>query len=330
LINPKILIMNSQIITLKHLFLISTLCFLSSLINAQILLNDDYFSAGGEILVEEENGNSYLIIQPDIDGTGGYFAILNGLGFAGFEMDGNTTNDDARIPIEGSGSSTTFQTWNSGDNAVSFPVDAINSTEILNESGAVNDQTSFVNAGSTPTVAASQTLNAPADGFALVIASCQLNLNHTNGLSTLGEIGVSDIDNDLLGVNDIGVGVPSNSPTGGFFQAASCHGIFTVTEGMNEFYFLLDNNGSGTISANDVSLSIIYIPTSYGTLTSNFTDNEDDAQNGEVRISSNVNTTEKLKTKRQKSIEDNLARMEKELKEMQEFVDQIKQSKGNN
>jgi hypothetical protein len=116
----------------------------------------------------------------------------------------------------------------------------------------------------TPTTILSQTITVPDAGFVYVTANCQGNVNHVNGSSSIVTVGVSDVAGSFPANQDVGIGVPSGAPSGFYFFPFAVSGLFPVTAGARTFFYL----GSGTTgSTNDMQMTCIYFPASYGTVT---------------------------------------------------------------
>jgi hypothetical protein len=151
-----------------------------------------------------------------------------------------------------------------------------------------------------------------------VIATCRIGLFHTNGTATNGVFGVSEISSSLPGSQDLDCQIPANAPSGTYYIPFGTNAIFDVTAGSNIFYFLGDEN-SGSIDVADVQLSLIFIPTSYGTITPPVAGTEisDDSQ-----VSSPLTPAEVAQRKAQ-SERDNDVRIQAELDEMKRKIEEL-------
>lgn len=109
------------------------------------------------------------------------------------------------------------------------------------------------------------TLNAPAAGFALVIGSAQVNITHTNGTTSETTIGVSTTATTLPGDQDKAIAIASSAASGTYRFAGSGQKVFPVTAGANTFHLVADEN-SGASTVADCTLSVMFFPTSYGTV----------------------------------------------------------------
>ena len=109
------------------------------------------------------------------------------------------------------------------------------------------------------------TLNAPADGYAVVTGSADFFQLHTTGTSSNGFLGVSNQSTLLAGDENKDILLPSGAASGSYSETFSMQKVFPVTAGANTFY-LLGRELSGVLQAGDMQLVAVYIPTAYGTV----------------------------------------------------------------
>lgn len=304
----------------KNNFLILIFSILTSpLLFAQVTveMNEDLFGEGGEIKVNSETGSGLIYLQPDLNGTGGWISVSNGIGSDGFWVDGNNTSNHTQVRIAGT-STSLFNTFNTGNSSVVLPGNAISASETLDEAGvaAAHGPSVFNFANAIGTIA-SRSITVPAAGYVLAFASGQLNLDHSAGSNTTVEIGISDNNVSLPSNMDVAVGVPSSAGSGFYFSGSAAQGVFEVTAGTHTFYFLGDMLAGNAASMNEGSLTLLYVPTMYGTTTSNFDDGgEDDTQASRSSNKHTGMTAEAIKQERVQSLMDNQERMQKELDEL--------------
>jgi hypothetical protein len=145
---------------------------------------------------------------------------------------------------------------------------AVNAAKIADEPGAAQ---ATGNTCVTTTLASgaqsirSATINAPAAGFILVIGSAQVNLAHTAGTASSVTVGVSTVATSLPTDQDKAIALPAASVTGTHAFAGAGQKIFPATAGANTFH-LVAILGTGSASVADCALSLVYVPTSYGTV----------------------------------------------------------------
>lgn len=307
----------------------------ASLVKAQstsIDLQENFFGTGGAISLSEETGTTHTTFEPDIDGNGGFFLIQAGAGPA-FVIDGNDTANQPQVSIGSlfSNSSSVFNTFNTGNNSVVLPVDAINSVEIENEVGLASENANFVNITNSFTTLATRTIDVPSDGYVLAIGSGQLQIAHNTGTNSYVDLGISQSNNSLPGNMDVGCGVSGGFSSGTILTAACVQGVFSVSEGVETFYFLgRDLSGSGNKDLLEINFSLIFIPTAYGTASSNLIE---EVINTDKSLNDNPPsygmTENEIKKEKIQSLAANQARMEKEMAEMKALIAEMTKNSDN-
>ena len=221
---------------------------------------------GTELELFDETGSRYMALQPDFDGEGGFLTIESADGEMFF--DGSSFGGGPRLSLDGPSSAFGLDTNATGDAAVSFPAGAVSASEILNEPGVANNQTSPVVLSTTTSTLLSRTINAPGPGFAVVIGSTDVR-QFPDGTNASAEIGLSEAPDSLgSGTTDWSFNLPSGLPSGLYQQIGTGHAVFEIPAAGNYTYYL---NGRGTDGAIafDVQLTVLYVPTAYGPVVSN-------------------------------------------------------------
>jgi hypothetical protein len=128
----------------------------------------------------------------------------------------------------------------------------------------------------------SQTITAPRPGYVLAIATARAYF-YGVGVSDWVSFGVSTNFNAFPSGGAVDVRVPDDGGDG-WYQVVTVHGLFEVTGGADAFWFLGERHG-GNCSANDLKLTLIYFPTTYGTVDKT---EPSDLGSGEIDISEAV------------------------------------------
>jgi len=212
----------------------------------------------------------YIELAEDFDaGGGGVLSIdYDNAGNAGFLVDGNYAGTSSTaLSVLGSGSSFAVFTDKTGNDAVFLANDAVRDWEILNEPGVASatSNSAVLLSGGVQTVL-SRTITAPTSGYCIVIGSCQLGATHSTGTNSDANVGVSDTAGALPANQDVLFRVASGAASGSYIVPATVHGTFSVTAGSHTFY-LLAQETSGAIDVLDSQLSVLFVPTSYGTVS---------------------------------------------------------------
>jgi len=281
---------------------------------------------GGQLDVYDEAQRSIFTVQPDEAGNGAYVAIRSGRNAFDFLWDGDFFNSSGLFQLAGNGSSTQIRTYNIGDEAVILPGNAISAAEINDEAGITHKLNSgSVAVGGVTTTIASTVIVAPTDGYVIVMAHSEIELDHTSGIESSVNIGVSEAQGTLSGVQDILLAVPSGAASGDYSMPGAAHGVYEVTAGANSFY-LLGKKLSGSITARDSKVTALFIPTSYGTV-----ENEIDAPTeDQLSLTSDGLTPAQISQAEKASLLANQERMQREIDELKALLLDTASSSQNN
>jgi hypothetical protein len=162
----------------------------------------------------------------------------------------------------------------SGDSSVVLPTDAISADEILDEPGVASTTriTTILLDGTIQTLR-SHTIEAPTDGYVLVIGTCEasaaadyefptdVNAHFGVSSSSTGFPVNQDVDFKLRLLNNSTCNIP-----------ISVHGLFSVAAGSHEFYFLAERVTTYAMSVTDVQFTLVFFPTAHGTVSSTMLD----------------------------------------------------------
>lgn len=271
---------------------------------------------GGEFHTYEENGTMFAALEPDYDGTGAYFYLRRSGSSTGFRIDGNLNGtENPQVLILGSARSAVFDMSQLGNPSVQLPTGAIGAAEIMDEPGVASQTytgTSIFLTGGID-VLLSRSITAPAVGYVLVIGTINAWASHTSGTTSYADFGLSDNSGTFPANQTVTLELPSIANSGFYGFPVTVHGLFSVAAGMHTFY-ILGNEGGGDIRAYDMQLSLLYIPTAYGTVSPTLAGGpsagrEDDATGSPL-------TAADIAAERAESEAFNTARIERELAEM--------------
>ncbi len=146
---------------------------------------------------------------------------------------------------------------------------SFSSTGMLDEPGVAQiTGASFLTVPSLTTIA-SLPITAPANGYVMVMASFEMKVDHVFGTASQAIVGLSNTSASLPGDQNKNMDIPSSANTGMFTSIVSLQRIFSVSAGVNTFYLL----GRKTTAASpiwstfDVTFSLVYYSTTYGTVS---------------------------------------------------------------
>jgi hypothetical protein len=241
---------------------------------------------GGQMALNSSSGTARIFMDAAVDGTlnlrrstgdlgvtaqggsgedGASIELTNSSAIETVELFGGSVASGAYLNLKDAGGLSAMQfhaDW-TGDNSVQLPDDAISAAELESEPGIATDNTTTAVAltGGVQTVL-SEPLVAPTSGYVLVLATCQVVLNHVSGTSSFADFGVSD-DGAFTASGQITISIHGGVPSGQFVQAVTVQAIFSVSTGSHAFQFLADEV-AGQWSVDDTQLSLVYFPTLYG------------------------------------------------------------------
>jgi len=227
------------------------------------------FRGGASFYTLSEDGYEQFAVEPDFDGEGVFVELRRGNSSNGLVFDGNNGSGGSTLSLLGLGSSMSFDTAISGNDSVNLPTNAIEDTEILDEPGVAGINTSGVSMGTgSYETLASRSITVPASGYVLVLAQGDLGISHSSGTSSGYNYGVSDAPGTLPVNQDILTYFPGTLPTATYDYSASAHGLFEVAgAGTYTYYFIGQQFNGASATMFDITLTLVYFPTAYGTVT---------------------------------------------------------------
>ncbi|HUV36501.1 MAG TPA: hypothetical protein VMX58_06145 [Patescibacteria group bacterium] len=281
---------------------------------------------GGELAVYEENGTACAALEPDYNGTGAYFYLRRSGAITGFRVDGNANGTgNPEVSIIGSSCSASFDMSQMGNPSVQLPANAVAAAEIDDEPGVASLTYSGVSiqlTGGTD-VLMSRSITAPAAGYVLVIGTLCGWTSHSTGLQSYAQFGVSDNASVFPDNQNVILSIPSGANSGIYYFPVTVHGLFPVSAGSNSFY-ILGYEGNGDMRAVEMQLTLLYIPTAYGTVSPTLAggrpaEAEDDATGSPL-------TAAGIAAERAESEAFDTARIERELAEMRARLEALERA----
>jgi hypothetical protein len=202
-----------------------------------------------------------------------------------------------------------------------FPVGGINAVESFNEPGlAAANNTGTVALTATVASVLSRTITPPEDGYVLALGQCVARINHTNGTGTSGAIGLSDDGVAFGTAQDVNLQISANAGSGSYSLPAHLNGVFPATAGVPLTIHLVGSEASGVIDIEDTSLTLLYVPTAYGSVSQTLLA----ASDGEDLPARGAQTPGELLAEKLASQEANTARLEQELATMRsEYAERL-------
>lgn len=270
---------------------------------------------GSGASIRDEEGETVVYTGAGAYTQGGVLRVLANGDFYSTNyasLEGNYSNSgDPGLGLFGSGSTISFQTEFDGDDAVNFPANAVSPFESLAEAGAANDaQGTFdVDIGTGVTTILSRTITVPVSGYVIVIAGGTMEVA-TSGSDRSCLLGVSTSGSSLPATQQNLLFLPSGTTE---YHPVTVHGLFSVSAGSTTFYYNASASAAATCFAEKSNLTLLFVPTNYGTIDSNIADGGPDVARTGRR--SGLTPTE-IALEQTESVQENDARIQNEIDEI--------------
>jgi hypothetical protein len=282
---------------------------------------------GGDAYFYDEAGNEIAYITADTDGEGANIGIYKNTGSTGIFMTGNYyASNEPYLGLFGSLSGVLFDMRQQSNSAVVLPQSSIGSSELVEEAGCASyvDGASNVALESSPTVLASRSIFTPSGGYVLAIGTCQARAIHTEGVSQSANFGIMVSGEDLPSAQDIAWYLSPNRPPGDYNEVVTVHALFPLPAGGHALDFIGEETTGDGFYALDVSLTLVFLPSAYGTvddpgpLAAGAAPHDADAP-------SKVITPQDIAAERAECERLNEERIRRELDEMRARIDELEQ-----
>jgi hypothetical protein len=282
---------------------------------------------GGHVEVYDEAGNMAAVLEADNSGTGGHLQVARDASYGtekGIDLNGNWAGlEEPAVRIMGSSRSASFYMSNTGNGSVQLPADAIYDNEILDEPGVAGDVVSgSVGLDTGYTVITSKSIDIPAAGYVLAMAGCTIRANHTT--TSDADIGVSNSASSLPPSQTITFTLPSTVPDGTYYFPGSYDGLFEAGSAGVHTYYFVGREYAGDLAIFDAHLTLVYLPTAYGTVDPPLLREGGRARENEGQPGRGL-TAAQIATERAEAEAFRLARIERELAEIQAQVEAMKE-----
>jgi hypothetical protein len=208
-----------------------------------------------------------------------------------------------------------------GDSSVTVPHSSINSFETSAEAGAASAKaftSGAVQLTTSVAALASRTIVAPTSGYVMAMSTCEVAIDLFNA-TTFTTMGLTENPTVLPDNQDINVFLSSTIGNGLYVVPQSNMAMFPVNAGNNTIYLSGTKNNSNTCTVRDIQLTLVFIPTAYGTVElSNAADPADfDPRWSDTQASRGPLTAGELAAERSESEQSYQQKLAAEMREMQ-------------
>ncbi len=224
-------------------------------------------ASGSRLILRDLSAAPAAQLAADVSSGGGGMLVVNrdNQGHSGVVIDGNYAGTaNPTIAITGADRSALFDMTVGGDNSVMLPSGSISALEIADEPGVAATAITDFALSSPLSVLADRSLNCPGNGYVLVIATAQLEVNHQQGAADEIHLAVTDQAIALPAAQDGRWLIPAALPSATIAQPVTLQAVFVVNSGARHFYLLGRQDSGAGASAANISLTALYIPTWYG------------------------------------------------------------------
>lgn len=223
----------------------------------------------GELLLDAAavNGTSDDVVLSSNSGNGGLLSLRKGSGVSGATLFGGGVGGGATLSLTNDvGTTTIFMDADqSADDAVELPAGSISAIEELNEPGIASANSTSIT--SLPLFSdvtlLTQTITTPSSGYVLAIGTCQIEIGHTNGTTDSALFWVAH-GAAFPGSASMVHMIAGSAPTGSYYDIITVQAIYSVLAGVQTFN-LVGSEAMGSYAVRKRQLSLVFIPTAYGT-----------------------------------------------------------------
>ncbi|MGH8003630.1 MAG: hypothetical protein ACRECJ_02760 [Limisphaerales bacterium] len=276
-------------------------------------------NAGGELQLRDALGNTVIKLHAAIGAGDAEVAFPNGSINSAEILDNSVSAADIATDAVGTTEiatgavgSTEIATGAVGSSEVAF--NSLLAGDLFDEPGvASNTQAGSTILDGTVQTLLSRTITMPASGWVLAIGTC-----YAFTLSPPGSAG--------FGVSSVAGVFPANqggSNTIDNEENITVHGLFSVAAGANTFYFLAEEFSS-SISVSKIQFTLVYFPSSYGTVTPTVASSPQDLSDEKARIRTAF-TAEEIAAEQAEAEKFDAERIARELAEVKARMQKIEE-----
>lgn len=225
---------------------------------------------GGRLQINEESGGTIGILDADPEGQGSR-AIFVGDG-GQLSWDGDLAAgafSGSKLSITGPVSSLSFNTSLTGNDSFVLPANAVSAAEIFDEPGiAAENRNNAASLGTNFAPVVSRSITVPGPGYVIALANGTVSVILQTAQDGQVQAGVSDENNAVPATQQMVYSLPAIGIPDLYSIPLGAHGVFEVpAAGQYTYYFNAKSVGFSSPSIIDASLTLLYVPTSYGTVT---------------------------------------------------------------
>ncbi|RMH30773.1 MAG: hypothetical protein D6692_01145 [Planctomycetota bacterium] len=226
---------------------------------------------GGQTRWFDENGVTIGLFEADPQGTGVAGRLVGDGGALNWDGDllAGSPASGSLLTITGPASSLSFNTSLTGNDSFVLPANAVSAVEIFDEPGiAAENRNNAVSLGPNFAPVVSRSITVPGPGYVIALANGTVSVILQTTQDGQVQAGVSDENNAVPATQQMVYSLPAIGIPDLYSIPLGAHGVFEVSAaGQYTYYFNAKSVGFSSPSIIDASLTLLYVPTSYGTVT---------------------------------------------------------------
>lgn len=221
------------------------------------------------------------VMALDQYGSGGRLSVRDTSGFPYVAIWSSYASDGGRLYIRGT-NSIVFRAYSTSLDPVEIPQNAIDASEIEDESGVASNSEGLtavpLTGGGVRDTLLAQSIQVPSAGYLLVLGTAQPTINHTNGAPSGANFGIM-VDGAVGSNQDVALSLTENAASGFYTIPVTVQTLVPVASGTHDLVFFGSRyTTSGSFTVYDMQLSVIFLPTAYGTVAKIATTDVPDSQ----------------------------------------------------
>ncbi len=238
---------------------------------SQVLQFGSIPGLGGQTRWFDENGATIGLFEADPQGTGVAGRLVGDGGALNWDGDllAGSPASGSLLTITGPASSLSFNTSLSGNDSFVLPANAVSAAEMFDEPGiAAENRNNAASLGTNFAPVVSRSITVPGPGYVIALANGTVSVILQTAQDGQVQAGVSDENNAVPATQQMVYSLPAIGIPDLYSIPLGAHGVFEVpAAGQYTYYFNAKSVGFSSPSIIDASLTLLYVPTSYGTVT---------------------------------------------------------------
>lgn len=228
---------------------------------------------GGRVDIRDTNNNIAGAMSIDPNGGARLRLTRTDAGDNGFVYEGNEQGSGApRLDLLSEDRAVIFDLSTSGDASVVLPDGSVGAAELSDEPGVAEVHANALSTDieSSPGPVLSRSISVPGAGYVIAVSNLEVLVGFNTGIRQIVSAGLSDEPDAFFEGIELSEDIASNASSGSRNFVISPSMVFPVSDAGTFTCYLVaqetDGNPSNIIRASDAQLTLLYVPTAYGTV----------------------------------------------------------------